>query len=221
MGFGGGTAVPVQTHSEDFDYPDWDRRTNAMPDLNRRVLNDSIEVLKTYFVRDPMAYVSGNTPVVFTIDGRRRRVVPDVFVVKNVPNRMRRGYRVTREGKPPDLVIELVSRSSMHEDSVDKFALYRDVLGVPEYFLFDLMRDARSRACEVIACVPATINRSGKRMAACQARCWRCTSRPRVRICTSSTQRKVTACGRRRKRWRRLRLRVEAERCRRLWVQEQ
>ncbi len=38
-------------------------------------------------------------------------------------------------------MIELTSKTTRKEDTQSKFALYRDVLKVPEYFLFDLLGD--------------------------------------------------------------------------------
>ena len=47
------------------------------------------------------------------IDGnRRRRIAPDVFVVKGVPKGDRLNYLTWEEGKGPDVVIELTSRST-------------------------------------------------------------------------------------------------------------
>ncbi|HVS34467.1 MAG TPA: Uma2 family endonuclease [Gemmataceae bacterium] len=123
-------------------YPDWDRRANAMPDQHRVVLAAAIQTLQDYFAGEPMVYVSGNTPVYFRTDGRRSQVIPDVYVVRNVSSRMRRGYRIREEGKPPDWVLELPSASSVHEDAERKFALYEGVLVVPEYFLFDPAGDS-------------------------------------------------------------------------------
>jgi hypothetical protein len=70
---------------------------------------------------------------------RRRHVSPDVFVVRGlgkVTDPPRRRYLLW-ENKPIDLVIELTSESTRREDEEVKLPLYRDVLGVKEYFLFD------------------------------------------------------------------------------------
>jgi Uma2 family endonuclease len=127
----------ARTDATNPDYPDWDERTNAMPDQNRRVMEATIQTLQVFFACDPMVYVSGNTPVFFSYNGRRGSVIPDVFLVRNVPKRMRRGYRIWEEGKAPDVVLELTSRSSLHEDTQRRFTLYQNALAVQEYFLFD------------------------------------------------------------------------------------
>jgi Uma2 family endonuclease len=123
------------------DYPDWDRRTNAMPDQHRYVLDATVRALQEYFATDPMVYVSGNTPLFFMRKGRRVHVIPDVYVVKGVKKQRRNGFRTWEEGKGPDLVLELSSRSSCHEDALWKFGLYQDTLGVREYVLFDPLGD--------------------------------------------------------------------------------
>jgi Uma2 family endonuclease len=67
-----------------------------------------------------------------------KHVPPDVFLVRGIPREKERDYYLTwEEGKGPDLVIELTSRSTKEEDLVEKYGLYQDVLKVPEYFLFD------------------------------------------------------------------------------------
>ncbi len=46
-----------------------------------------------------------------------------------------------RKGKRPDVVVEITSKSTKQEDKVKKFGIYRDILRVPEYFLFDPTED--------------------------------------------------------------------------------
>jgi Uma2 family endonuclease len=95
------------------------------------------EVLEAFFADNPQVYVSGNLFVCYVPRDRRKHVSPDVFVVKGVPKRKRFSYLVWRERKGPDVVIELTSPSTQEEDVEIKFTLYRDVLRVKEYFLFD------------------------------------------------------------------------------------
>jgi hypothetical protein len=51
--------------------------------------------------------------------------------------RRRVGYDSGGKGKAPDFVIEITSKSTRKEDLEKKFLLYRDVLKVPVYVLFD------------------------------------------------------------------------------------
>ena len=55
-----------------------------------------------------------------------------------VPKQPKRDYYlVWKEGKAPDFIVEITSKSTRREDQKKKFELYRDVLRVSEYFLFD------------------------------------------------------------------------------------
>ena len=62
---------------------------------------------------------------------------PDVFVATGVPRRERKSWLVWQEGKPPDVVIELLSESTAHFDKVEKKRIYQDRLQVPEYFWYN------------------------------------------------------------------------------------
>lgn len=122
----------------DIDYPSGDGRPMAETPLHRQNLTDQIAMLDIWFADDPQVYVSGNMFVYYVRGDRLKHVAPDVFVVRGVPKKKpRRSYRIWEEGKSLDAIIELTSQSTREEDEEDKFVLYRDVLKVPEYFLFD------------------------------------------------------------------------------------
>ena len=71
--------------------------------------------------------------------GERR---PDVLVAFDVPKEPRRdNYLVWKEGKAPDVVVEITSKSTKQKDKKKKFEIYRDILRVSEYFLFDPTED--------------------------------------------------------------------------------
>ena len=68
----------------------------------------------------------------------KRNVCPDAFVAMDVAREPdRRSYKVWKEGKGPDVVFEVTSRKTRKQDLTKKFDIYRDVLRVAEYFLFD------------------------------------------------------------------------------------
>ena len=50
-------------------------------------------------------------------------------------------YLTWEEGKTPNVIFEITSSSTRKEDIDTKFVLYRDVLKVKEYFLFDPFGD--------------------------------------------------------------------------------
>src|SRR5262249_39514637 len=104
---------------------------------HRELVLDLIETLKRHKAADPWYYVSGNLLVFYEEGDRRRHVAPDVFVVRGIAKHRRKHYLIWKEGKPPEAAIELTSESAREEDIEDKFRLYRDVIKVYEYFLFD------------------------------------------------------------------------------------
>jgi Uma2 family endonuclease len=109
----------------------------AETDIHRDLMVALIQTLQRHFAADPNIYVSGNLLVFYERGNRRRHVSPDVFVVRGVPNHRRDNYLIWEEGKGPEVVVELTSSSTRHADTRRKFALYRDMLKVKEYFLFD------------------------------------------------------------------------------------
>jgi Uma2 family endonuclease len=108
----------------------------AESDLHRDLMVDLIASLKYHFRADPQVYTSGNLFVYYEEGNPSVVVAPDVFVVRGVPARRRKTYKVWDEGKGPDLVIELTSKSTHLEDLGNKRAIY-EALGVKEYYIFD------------------------------------------------------------------------------------
>ena len=63
-------------------------------------------------------------------------------MVRGVPKLPRRDYYLLwEEGKSPDVVIEITSKTTRREDQKKKREIYREILKVTEYFLFDPTRD--------------------------------------------------------------------------------
>jgi Uma2 family endonuclease len=123
------------------DYPSSDGKPMAETDVHRRNMTDLIETLDVRYAADPMVYVSGNLLIFYERGNKRRHVSPDVFLVRGVPKRERLNYLLWQEGRGPDLVIELTSKSTRKEDLTRKMTLYRDTLRVGEYVLFDPYED--------------------------------------------------------------------------------
>ncbi|OWK46533.1 hypothetical protein FRUB_00232 [Fimbriiglobus ruber] len=113
----------------------------AETDWHRELMLIIIDVLKCRYAADPDIYVSGNLLIFYEEGNKRRHLAPDCFVVKGVPKVMRPNYLMWEEGKGPDVVIELTSKTTRAEDTRKKFELYRDKFGVTEYFLFDPYED--------------------------------------------------------------------------------
>ncbi len=114
----------------------------AETDVHRQDMVDVIETLGHHFADDPNVYISGNLLLYYVEGNRRKHVSPDVLVSFGVPKEPPRDYYlVWKEGKAPDVVIEITSKSTKCEDKKKKKDLYRDVLRVTEYFQFDPTED--------------------------------------------------------------------------------
>src|SRR5262249_25262943 len=130
--------VEGQQRTREIVYPTRDGKPMAETELHRDDMVDTIQTLQDFFADRPRVYVSGNLLLYYEEGNRRKHVSPDVLVALGVPREpLRDYYLVWQEGKAPDFVVEITSKSTKREDQDKKFALYRDVLKVPEYFLFD------------------------------------------------------------------------------------
>ena len=141
---GGRPCPPHRDHRtvRPVEYPTSDGKPMAETDLHRQVMVDVIETLQDHFAADPQVYVTGNLLLYYEEGNPRKHVSPDVFVVHGVPKLPPRDYYLLwKERKPPEVVIEITSKTTRREDQTKKLTLYRDVLKVREYFQFDPTED--------------------------------------------------------------------------------
>jgi Uma2 family endonuclease len=130
--------VPKQRRTREVRYPTRDGKPMGETELHINELIDAFHLLKDFFAGQPNVYVGGNLLLYYEEGNRRKRVSPDVLVALDVPGKPKRDYYlVWKEGKAPDFIIEITSKSTRREDQKKKLVLYRDVLRVSEYFLFD------------------------------------------------------------------------------------
>jgi Uma2 family endonuclease len=110
----------------------------AETDLHRDDMVDTIHTLQDFFADRPRVYVSGNLLLYYEEGNPRKHVAPDVLVTLGIAKEPRRDYYLAwKEGKSPDFVAEITSKTTRREDQKKKLAIYRDILRVPEYILFD------------------------------------------------------------------------------------
>jgi len=122
----------------EIEYPSSDGEPMAETPIHRDVMTDLIAMLNAYFADEPKVYVSGNMMMYYVEGNADKSVSPDVFVTRDIPKLPEREtYKLWVEGKGPDVMIEVTSKSTARIDQRWKFALYRDVLKVREYFMFD------------------------------------------------------------------------------------
>ena len=114
--------------------------SNGLPLAETRFQWDSLiyaaGALDVHFRDRPDVAVEGYRLLYYVEGDPRSRVAPDVFVVFGVPKRRRRTYLLWEEGKAPDFVLEVTSRTTRWIDRGFKRDLYTR-LGVREYWLFD------------------------------------------------------------------------------------
>jgi len=104
---------------------------------------DLIAVLEDHFAADPNFYVSGNLLVFHQRGDRRKHVSPDVFVVRGVDKRpIRDHYLIWKEGKAPDVVIDVTSKSTRREDEQKRVDSLSRCDEGQEYFPFDPTQDS-------------------------------------------------------------------------------
>jgi Uma2 family endonuclease len=103
--------------------------------------------LRWYWREKKNWFAIGNLSVFYPEYSRRAgRVVrkklsfrgPDFFVALNVdPNLPRNSWVVEREGKYPDIIVEILSKSTAKKDRGEKKEIYERTFKTHEYFLFD------------------------------------------------------------------------------------
>jgi Uma2 family endonuclease len=131
----------VNRRTATIEYPTSDGKPMAETDFHCLLIMALRQTLDFHFAADPMIYVSGNLLMYYVRGNKRKHVAPDVFIVKGVEKKKRLCYLTWEERKTPNAVIEVTSKSTRKEDTNTKFVLYRDVLKVKEYFLFDPFGD--------------------------------------------------------------------------------
>ena len=127
-------SAPTQ---EDQLYPETDGKPMAASDDHRRVLMRVLRVLEAFFIQNPDVYVSGDLMMYYAEGDPQKVVSPDVLVSFGIGQKARRTYRVWQEGKPPDFVMELSSKSTYQKDLGEKMEIYA-TLGITDYFLCDI-----------------------------------------------------------------------------------
>jgi Uma2 family endonuclease len=118
------------------DYPERDGKPVGETDFHISVILHLRQALDLHLRHQPDTYVAANMFLYYEEGHPQAVVCPDVFVVRGVPKRKRRTFKLWEEGAAPGVVIEVTSLSSRIEDLGNKRAVY-EMLGVREYFLYD------------------------------------------------------------------------------------
>ncbi len=131
-------ALAFETPPEEIEYPESDGEPMAETDAHRDELAEIVFTLQDHFRGQNDVYVSGNLFLYYEEGDPGKRRAPDVFVVRGVPARQRRTYRLWEEGKAPVMAIELTSKGTKREDEKTKPEIYAG-LGIEFLFLYDVL----------------------------------------------------------------------------------
>ncbi|WP_407682394.1 Uma2 family endonuclease [Pseudocalidococcus azoricus] len=136
----------TQTNFElepDITFPPTDLWSDEPPlesDFHRDQIEILIHLLKRYWHDRTDFYVTGNLTIYYNEQQLRKREFrgPDFFVVLDTELKERRSWVVWGEGgKYPNLIIEILSKSTATVDKTTKKDLYQNTFRTPEYFWLD------------------------------------------------------------------------------------
>lgn len=136
---------PAAQHWE--PYPDLPPETRDMEQMPAaHYLREMLRYILTpgdHYPHHPTILIGDQIPIYYGParpgGGPPAHVIPDCLVALDVDAAaiwQRVGYDPIQNGKPPDVVIEVASRSTFRNDNVRKREIYRQI-GVPEYWRFD------------------------------------------------------------------------------------
>lgn len=123
---------------DDDGYPYEDSATVDNSDHN--IVSGYIKyvLMERYSSRTDM-FVDADLGLYFEQGNRSALVAPDVLFAFGVDGGSRMSYKIWEEGKPPDLVVEVLSDKTWRKDLRVKPGLY-EALGIREYWSFDQHR---------------------------------------------------------------------------------
>ena len=132
------TTTLTQTREELERFPDYPPRDDVQ---NWRYLYDTsvITSLAIHYTDEPNIMVASEVPVGPSLPVRDDARIPDLLFVRDGDRELmedQHGYAIDRQGKAPDFVLEVASRTTGRVDYTDKRADY-ERYGVGEYWRFD------------------------------------------------------------------------------------
>ena len=130
---------PTYQEAEDdlsIEYPDSDGEPMAENEEQLYAMLDAIATLREWYADRADVHVGGDLLIYYRMNDNETRVAPDVFVAFGSDKALRSSWIVWREGKAPDIVMELASGSTWRRDMREKRDIYAE-MGVIEYWRFD------------------------------------------------------------------------------------
>ncbi|MCC5647228.1 Uma2 family endonuclease [Nostoc sp. CHAB 5824] len=109
-------------------------------DLHRDQIDLLIRILKLWWRDRQDFYASGNLTIYYSPNQKKSEHFrgPDFFVVLGTQKKDRKSWVVWQEdGKYPNLIVEILSSSTVTVDKGLKKQIYQDTFRTPDYFWFD------------------------------------------------------------------------------------
>ena len=126
-----------QADLDDVYYPIDDDEPLAESEHQLFPLTYAYAALRSWFADEPTTWVGADMFLYYEEGVPSSVVAPDVFVVTRTHKRyLRNIFQTWVEGRVPEFVLEIMSRTSVDNDLVTKYELY-ERLGVREYWLYD------------------------------------------------------------------------------------
>jgi Uma2 family endonuclease len=137
------TATTIDIASDEIVFPPIDIYSNEPP-LESELHLDQIVLLlsclKWLWKDRTDFYAAGNLTIYYSPEYQKSRDFrgPDFFVVLDTERKTRKSWVVWAEdGKYPNLIVEILSKSTAKIDRELKKQLYQDTFRTPDYFWFD------------------------------------------------------------------------------------
>ena len=135
------TPVPSWVCHPNEDDEWWSDEPQMESSLHMEQISLLIACLKWWWQDRSHFFVAGNISIYYQKKqgkkGSHRFSGPDFFLVKDVSGHPRKSWMVWRENNRfPNLIIEILSKSTAKVDRTDKKRLYQNTFKTPEYFWF-------------------------------------------------------------------------------------
>ena len=127
--------MSVAPSTSDIEYPESDGKPVGETDIHIDWIFRIRDMLR-YRYRGQRVYVGSDMLVYYEEGDPSKFVVSDEFIVLDCEQYDRRTFKIWEEGRTPNVIIEITSKSTRTKDQQTKPEIYLQ-LGVSEYFLYD------------------------------------------------------------------------------------
>jgi len=134
------TAIQSSPQSDEtttlIEYPESDGQPMGETEIHVVATLRLYDALLLFFHDRQDVYVAADMFLYYEEGNPAASKASDVMIIKGVEKRRRRTFKIWEEGAAPTVVIEITSKSTQSQDTINKSTLYA-ALGVREYFIFD------------------------------------------------------------------------------------